>query len=470
MSVGKNQSRLLKKSLCCQLLLVLMIVSCRNSISDNANSINQTDSLKTSSGRDSARIEWQKELDQFAKKTSGDSIYTSVPELIQSIFYNALHTLSLDSIPDTAFLDVINRNGLVRIVSNNESQELDSNLYQWRQHLTVFEDSVRSLGIEVLGVKERYVQFRSIGNNNVIVDRDSVSKILLKQGYIAFNITREPRLIKNVPAPDYEKLQEYILEDAVPAILLRDSILWNLPSRMAQRDSITNGELWQFLIDYREATDMLGGENLWNDPEYILYARGAYVDKNEGHPLRIILKREAEKLGFLLKSDMGDSFFGQSSDFIKNNLYEKTSVEMKGFLDLFLLAYENDYWNEGLLVYPGEIARRLKIWIDFGLNYPEFVAANYVKDEIQNLESILIQDDYPEPHFDENDLLLIEFKEALEYVFYNSGASKDIKEYYELLLSQDFRKTDLVLEYLDKYKVKVNKAFESSPIPPRVRD
>lgn len=462
----KNQLRLSKCSLCFQVLLIFLMVSCKDSNSIGGNSKARSDSDKTISGRDSARVKWEKDLEEYAEKSSEDSIpllVVSVAPNLEGVFNEKLKLYQIDILPDTAVVQYIDENSLLEInISSAQIEKLGNELGEDdlnevaidnQYYMAQVVDSIKELGVTVVQASERYLQFRGLGNNKVLIDLEKNSLPGLKWTFIAFNKSREPKLINSTVGTNYAGVTYYIKKDIVPSIFLEDSVFWNLPTKMMEKDSITDEEFWQFLLDYQEAARGLGGENLWYHPEYASYDQ-YHSDSDESSPLRIILEREARKLGFLLKSGAGDSYFGQSARFIKDYLYDKTSQEMQEFLNLFLVYYEDGYWDEGPIISPDEVARMLILWDEFDQKFPEFIVVDYAKNEVSDLERMLIQDDDLYVHFDENGLLLPEFRSALEYVIDNSIDSRGnqaIKEFYELLLSQDFKKTLPVTEYLKDY-------------------
>ncbi len=382
---------------------------------------------------------------------------------------DSLAFYQVDFLPDTAGLQYIRENVLVRVdISKGQIDKLkskatdpdnfyipaDDNLFYMAQ----LSEKAEALGIKVVNTKERYLGFMGI-NSNVQqlydLEKDSLSGVYWT--FIAFNTTRGARQIKSIVDADMEKVAHYINKDVYPAILLEDTALWNLPTRLAAQDSITDAGFWQFLKDYREAALALGGENLWYHPEYEYYDGRIIRHDEPEHPLGIILRREVIKLGYEFTSYQGDAYFSQSTTFVRRHLYPKTTDTMREFLDIFLLSYMQDYWDEGsLMVEPVEIARHITLWEQFAQNYPDFVAPEYATNEAADLVAYLIDDGVSyNPYFSEEDSTLqTSFINSYKYLMREAPettSGRRVGEYYRLLEANQFKKTDTVSKYLKAY-------------------
>lgn len=394
------------------------------------------------------------------------------PEIIPSrdpdftgVFSDSLENYQVELLPDTARLQSIRKNVLVSIgISNAQIEELkgtfedEDNFYTVAQdnmfYMSELEEKAKAQGIKVVNANERYLGF--LGINNSVKQLYDLEKDSLRGVYwtfIAFNTTRGARQVADIVDADLEKLAHYVNEDVYPAILLEDTVLWNLPTRLAAQDSITDADFWQFLEDYGEAARTLGGENLWYHPQYMFYDQWG----KERHPLSMILEREADKLGYRFISGQGDSHFSQSADFVRAQLSPKVSDTMREFLDIFLLSYTLGYWEEGsLMVAPTEIARHIVLWERFAQKDPDFVASEYATIEAADLVSYLIDEGVSyDPYFAEEDSTLqVSFINGFEYLIQEAPettSGRKIAEYYRLLEANQFKKTDTVAHYLKVY-------------------
>lgn len=397
------------------------------------------------------------------------------PEVIPSrdpdftgVFSDSLANYLVEFLPDTAGLQYIRENVLVRVdvtdlqLARFKQQEQEETLQvvmdDGSYYMYELESTMEKLGVKVVQAKERYLGFLGINSDfQFLIDLDKDSLPGLQWTFIAFNTTREPKLIDNLFDIEHEKLAHYINKDVYPAILLEDTVLWNLPTRLAALDSISDADFWQFLKDYREAALALSGENLWYHPEYEYYDGGIFRYDEPKYPLAIILRREVRKLGYEFMNYQGESYFSQSPPFVRRHLYPKASDTMRQFLDIFLLSYTIDYWDEGsLMVAPIEIAQHIVLWERFAQNHPDFVAPDYATTEAADLVSYLIDEgvDY-EPYFSEEDSTLQpRFIRSFEHLIKEAPettSGRRIGEYYRLLEANEFKKTDTVANYLKAY-------------------
>lgn len=383
---------------------------------------------------------------------------------------DSLQFYRVESLPDTAGLQYIRENVLVRVdISGNQIEKLksnspdpddfyipaDDNLF----YMSQLSERAEALGIKVVNAKERYLGFLGINSSvQELYDLEKDSLPGVYWSFIAFNTTRGAREVYSIVDADMEKLAHYINKDAYPAILLEDTVLWNLPGHMAERDSISDTDFWQFLKDYREAALALSGENLWRHPEYKYYDGRVFGDYEDEHPLAIILRREARKFGYEFMNYHGEPYFSQLPSFVRLRLYPKVSDTMREFLDIFLLSYTLGYWEEGsLMVEPVEIAQHIILWEGFAEKYPGFVAPDYATNEAAVLVSYLIDDGASyNPYFSPEDSTLeASFVKGMKYLISEAPettSGRQIAEYYQLLETHQFKKTDTVANYLKAYR------------------
>ncbi|MCE7996993.1 MAG: hypothetical protein HEP71_33855 [Roseivirga sp.] len=398
------------------------------------------------------------------------------PEVIPSrdpdftgVFSDSLESYRVEFLPDTAGLQYIRENVLVRVgISDSQIDKLksnspdpdnfyipaDDNLFYMAQ----LSEKAEAMGLKVVNADERYLGF--LGINSSVKELYDLEKDSLRGVYwtfIAFNTTRGARQINSIVDADMEKVAHYINKDVYPTILLEDTALWNLPTRLAAQDSIADTHFWQFLKDYREAALALGGENLWYHPEYKYYDDRINRYDEPEHPLGIILRREVRKLGYEFTSYQGDAYFSQSPAFVRRYLYPIVSDTMGEFLDIFLLSYTLGYWDEGsLMVEPVEIARHIVLWEQFAQKHPDFIAPDYATNEASDLVSYILDDgmDY-NPYFSEEDSTLqARFISGYKYLIEKAPettSGRKIGEYYRLLEANQFKKTDTVANYLKAY-------------------
>lgn len=384
-------------------------------------------------------------------------------------FSDSLEAYSVEFLSDTAGLQYIRENVLVRIDINHSQIErlkgtfeeeddfyavADDNMY----YMSDLEEKATALGIEVVNANERYLGFVGINDSaKQLYDLEKDSLHGVYWTFIAFNTTRGTRQITNIVDADMEKVAHYIQKDVYPSILLEDTTLWNLPTRLAAQDAITDADFWQFLKDYREAARALSGENLYTHPELKYYdSHASSYDKPE-HPLAYVLRREVRKLGYEFANYQGDPYFSQSPPFIREHLYPKVTDTMREFLDIFLLSYTLAYWEEGsLTVEPEEIARHIVLWEGFAAKHPDFVQPDYAATEAATLVSYLIDEGSSyNPYFADQDSILDDrFIRGMEYLIQEARETASglrVSEYYHLLETNGFKKTDTVANYVRAY-------------------
>lgn len=433
--------------------------------------------------------EWEvpKEGAKKSEPVPAEEVPEPIPEPEKSLsadpdftdtFSDTLAAYRVQYLPDTAGLQYIRENVLVRVgISRAQIQKLKSSFKEEENFSIVADDNLfymyqvqekaEALGLKVVIAEERYLGFLGINNRmKQLYDLEKDSLRGVSWSYIAFNTTRGPKLVTNIVDADIEKVAHYIQKDITPAILLQDSVLWNLPTEMTRKDSISDADFWQFLLDYSKATDQLN-QRLFDHPERSYYDYSLTHQQRDRHELSLLLEREANKRGYLFTSGIGDVYFNQSDRFIQERLYLKTSPQMQQFLDIFLLSYEQGYWDEGLLVEPEEIARRIVLWEAFAEKYPDFVRPRYATDEAAYLVALLIEDDVSyNSHFSrEGSLINSDFRQSMEFVIEQipeTLSGLKITEFYQLLKRNGFKRTEPVERYWSIYKKERNAAYESS--------
>jgi hypothetical protein len=258
-----------------------------------------------------------------------------------------------------------------------------------------------------------------------------------------------------------EKKQEKKNENVNPSIsfewnkvpLLKEKMLTQLREKKEPIDRI----LMNFLDEYYKTVDS-ANNFLSKQSNYDSLNTLAYSENGKVYQCALDFKEKVEKNGFKTASSEGMLYLSQRTDFIKNQTIELLDSISIEFLNLYCNEIDTICCDDASLVIPEKtLVKRIYNW---GVLLDKVAKTDYkifVESEFRRNLNLLYTGIENTPSFDRESKkyktkLIDCMKEIIEQ-FPNSNASKEFKSFIDLLISENFERTEKINEFFkDKFK------------------
>ena len=154
-------------------------------------------------------------------------LLTVDPDFSQALS-NELRQYFVDTVPDTAEVQVIEENVVVEVgISDSQLKKWESEMGDEEQqeiagdigyYLSEFDGFLKGK-VKTVKATQRYLFFKGMGSNRQLVDLEKDGLPGVRWDYIAFNTTREPKLALDLTFPD-SAFVHYVNEDIVCSDIL----------------------------------------------------------------------------------------------------------------------------------------------------------------------------------------------------------------------------------------------------------
>jgi len=214
----------------------------------------------------------------------------------------------------------------------------------------------------------------------------------------------------------------------------------------------------KIVIDYLNAYSELANE--FND---ILFERSnydslntlIYLDKSLIYQCAFDFKTQVETNGFSISFSEGMIYIEQNSTFIKSEsteLLDSVSIE---FLNNYCLEFDTKCCEDaGIRISDKELVNRVLNWGDLIEKVNETRYLEIAKSNFYNNLSLIYMGLDNTPSFDwktgKFDMNSYNFMQETVKKFPNSKAAIEFKEFLEMIVSEDFEKTEKVIEFFDE--------------------
>lgn len=236
------------------------------------------------------------------------------------------------------------------------------------------------------------------------------------------------------------------------AQLLKEELLTEL-----QSPNNIDKVIMKFLNEYgklqNELNDILFNSNNYDSLNTIAYAPNGIIYENA-----LEFKNEVENNGFSISHSEGTIYISKNTEYIKSDIYE--------LLDSNTIEFLNAYCNEidticcedaSIIISEEDIVERAFIWGNLMKKTHKTEFENISESEFYSYLSLIYigQDNTPSFNWESKKFNQKYFNSMLSIIekYPNSKAAEEFKEYTELLITENFEKTDKIDVFLeDKLK------------------
>ena len=233
---------------------------------------------------------------------------------------------------------------------------------------------------------------------------------------------------------------------------IKENLLEDLKTKKKPVDHI----LVKFLKDYKSLINEFN-EILFRDKDYELLNTLIYADENNIHQIAKDFKKLVESNGLSIAFSEGTIYIEINTDFIINETLEIINDSLAiEFLKLYCEEIDKKCCDDAaLIISEKELINRIYYWGKIlekssGNHYEEIA-----KKHFNSYKYIAFNGMDNSPSFDWktkkfNELSFNAMQEIVKK-YPNSIAAKEFKPFIDLLISENFKKTELIIEYLSKY-------------------
>jgi hypothetical protein len=258
------------------------------------------------------------------------------------------------------------------------------------------------------------------------------------------------------------KTQKYTMDsfDWTKALVLKSKLISDLNEHNLSEDSV----IVNFLSDYsaleKTYNDILGNLSNYDSLNTLAYSENGIVYQSA-----IDFKKKIENNGFSITYSEGTIYISKNTSFIKSEILSLISPLSKEFLGLYCNEIDTICCDDAsIIISQKTLAERILKWGEIidkssGLKFTK-IAESEFKDNLY----LLYTGQENTPSFDRdskqfNQEALIQMREIIaEYP--NSKASKEFKNFLDLLESEDLKETEIISQFLkDKFSAYYNNAL-----------